>query len=409
MAARIAPRLTDLQPVSNLIIRLKSQEDRRLRAGHLWIYSNEIDTARTPLKTIAPGSLCRFEDARGKPLGAGYVNPHALLCGRVLTGQYDAVIDADWFARRFAAALSLRERLYPTPSYRLVYGEADGLPGLVVDRYGDVLVVQIGTAGMELLKARLVTALHTVFKPRGIVLRNDSPAREAEGLPLYVEEIGEVPDTVVIDEGGVRFEIAMKGGQKTGWFFDQRDNRDRMARYVTPTSKVLDVFSYVGGWALRAKGFGAAEATCIDSSAPALEGVARNAALNGTTVERLRGEALDVMKQLAAEGRKFDLVVVDPPALIKRKRDHDEGLGLYGRLNRAAIQLLTPNGILISCSCSHHLAADELQRELLRESRAAGRRLQVLEQLQQGPDHPVHPAIPETRYLKGFVCASVHE
>lgn len=395
--------------MSNLIIRLKAQEERRLRAGHLWIYSNEIDSTRTPLKTIAPGSLCRFEDARGKPLGAGYINPHALLCGRMLTGQYDAVFDAEWFARRFTAAAALRERLYTQPFYRLVYGEADGLPGLIVDRYGDVLVVQIGTAGMEHLKPRLLEALQTVFKPRGIVLRNDSSAREAEGLPLYVEEVGSVPDTVTIDEGGVKFAIAMRGGQKTGWFFDQRDNRDRLARYLTPSSKVLDVFSYVGGWALRAKGYGAAEATCIDSSAPALEAAQANAALNGLSIETLRGEALEVMKQLAESGRRFDVVIVDPPALIKRKRDHEAGLGLYGRLNRAALQLLTPAGILVSCSCSHHLAPEELQRELLRESRATGRRLQILEQLGQGPDHPVHPAIPETRYLKGYICAAVHE
>jgi 23S rRNA (cytosine1962-C5)-methyltransferase len=199
--------------VSNLVLRLKPGEERRLRAGHLWIYSNEIDGARTPLKSITPGSLCRWEDARGKPLGAGYINPHALLCGRVLTGQYDAVFDVEWLARRLRAAASLRERLFPTPFYRLAFGEADGLPGLVVDRYGDVLVVQLGTAGMEHLKGRLVEALKLVFSPRGIVLRNDGSARELEGLPLYVEEIGEVPETVVIDESGVKFEVAMRGGQ----------------------------------------------------------------------------------------------------------------------------------------------------------------------------------------------------
>ncbi len=391
--------------MSNLVLRLKPREERRLRAGHLWVYSNEIDIARTPLKTVAPGSLCRFEDSRGHPLGTGTVNPHALLCGRVLTGQGDAVIDTDWFIRRFRTALALRERLYAEPFYRLVFGEADGLPGLVVDRYGDVLVVQIGTFGMERLRDRLIEALQQVLKPRGIVLRNDSAAREAETLPLYVEEIGEVPETVVIDESGVKFEIAMRGGQKTGWFFDQRDNRDRLARYAKG-ARVLDVFSYVGAWALRARGFGAAEAVCIDSSASALEAVSRNAALNSTSAETLKGEALEVMKQLIAEGRRFDVVVVDPPALIKRKRDHEEGLGLYGRLNKAALSLLAPGGTLVSCSCSHHLAADELQRVLLRESRAVGKRLSILEQGEQGPDHPVHPAIPETRYLKAFFCAT---
>ncbi len=391
--------------VTPAVLRLKPQEERRLRAGHAWVYSNEIDTAQTPLKPIAAGTLVRLEDARGRPLGTAYVNPHALLCARLLTGQPDAVIDADWFVRRFRTAANLRERIYTQPFYRLIYGEADGVPGLVVDRYGDVFVVQIGTAGMENLKAQLIDGLTQAFAPRGIVLRNDSASREAEGLPLYVEDIGEVPEIVVIDEGGVAFEIAMRGGQKTGWFFDQRDNRDRLARYVKG-ARVLDTFSYVGAWALRALGLGAAEATCIDSSASALEAATRNAARNGMTVETIKAQALDAMKQLATDGRRFDVVIVDPPALIKRKRDHDEGLGLYGRLNRAALNLLTPGGILVSCSCSHHLEPAELQRVLLRESRAAGRQVSILEQGGQGPDHPVHPAIPETRYLKAFFCAT---
>ena len=394
--------------MSDILLRLKPNEERRLRAGHLWVYSNEIDTDRTPLKTLPAGALCRIADSRGNPLGTGYVNPHALLCARLLTGQGDASIDTDWFGRRLRAAAALRERLYGKPFYRLVHGEADGLPGLVIDRYGDVFVVQIGTAGMENLKAQILDALQAEFKPRGVVLRNDSSAREAESLPLYVEDIGAVPQTVTIDEAGVRFDIAMHGSQKTGWFYDQRDNRDRLGRYARD-ARVLDVFSYVGGWALRAHGFGAKEVSCIDSSAPALEAAGHNAELNGAKLELLKGQALDVMKQLAADGRRFELVVVDPPALIKRKRDHEEGLSLYGRLNRAALSLLTPGGFLVSCSCSYHLEPAELQRVLLREARATSRRLQILEQGGQGPDHPVHPAIPETRYLKGFFCAAAQE
>jgi len=394
--------------VTDLLLRLKPNEERRLRAGHLWVYSNEIDTERTPLKTVPAGALCRIVDSRGNPLGTGYVNPHALLCARVLTGQGDASIDTDWFARRLRAAAGMRERLYSQPFYRLVHGEADGLPGLVVDRYGDIFVVQIGTAGMENLRTQIVDALQAEFKPRGIVLRNDSSAREAENLPLYVEDIGAVPQTVTIAEAGVRFDIAMHGGQKTGWFYDQRDNRDRLGRYVRD-ARVLDVFSYVGGWALRAHGFGAKEVSCIDSSAPALEAAEHNAALNGAKLELLKGQALDVLKQLAADGRRFEVVIVDPPALIKRKRDHEEGLSLYSRLNRAALSLLTPGGFLVSCSCSYHLEPAELQRVLLRESRATSRRLQILEQGGQGPDHPVHPAIPETRYLKAYFCAAAQE
>lgn len=386
-----------------LNLKLKKNEDRRLRAGHLWIYSNEIDTASVPMKTIVPGTLCRFLDARGQPLGIGYVNPNALLCGRLLTGKADATIDADWFLRRLQSAMSLRARLYPTPHYRLAFGDSDGLPGLVVDRYGDVLVAQFTTAGMEALKPMVLEALNRLIKPRGILLRNDTPSRELEGLPLYEEVIGDVPNSVDVIESGVAFKAPLRGGQKTGWFYDQHANRDRMAPYVK-NGRVLDVFSYVGGWAIRAAQFGASSVACIDSSKPALEGAAVNAALHGMELEALQGEALDVLKRLRGEGRQFDVVIVDPPALIKRKRDSDAGTEHYAALNRQAINLLAPEGILISCSCSFHFEASELQRILLRESRAAGRRLQILEQGGQSPDHPVHPAIPETRYLKAIYC-----
>ena len=387
-------------------LRLKAHEERRLRAGHLWIYSNEVDIAQTPLAGIAPGALCRVVDARHKALGLAYVNPHTLLAGRLLTSQADATIDAAWFARRIGSALALRARLYDRPYYRLVYGESDGLPGLVVDRYGDVCVVQLATAGMERLKAAVVDGLREAVRPAGILLRNDVGMRETEGLESYVEEIGTVPDTVTIEEAGVRFAVPVKTGQKTGWFYDQRRNRDALMRYV-PGKSVLDVFSYLGGWSLRALKGGAASALAVDSSAPALEGARANAALNGVTLETVQGKALDVLREMRTQQRRFDIVVVDPPALIKRKKDLETGIAHYGALNRTALELLQPEGILVSCSCSHHLDAEALQRVLLRESRSAGRRLQILEQGSQGPDHPVHPAIPETRYLKAFFCRVV--
>lgn len=391
-----------------LNLRLKPHEDRRLRAGHLWVYSNEIDSRRTPLAAIAPGTLCRLEDSRGATLGVATVNPHALLCSRLLTGRGDAVIDAEWLLRRLRAALRAREAIYAQPYYRLVYGEADGLPGLVVDRYDDVLVVQSATAGMEELKPQVLEALQALLSPRGIWLRNDVAMRQAEGLPLYTEAVGEVPDMIEIDEGGVRFRVPLKSGQKTGWFFDQRDNRDRLARYAAG-ARVLDVYSYVGAWGLRAADYGAAKVSCIDTSSAALEVVAANAALNDRTVETLPGQALEVMQSLAEQQRRFSLVIVDPPALIKRKKDHRAGLAHYERVNRAALALLEPGGVLVSCSCSFHLDAAELQRALLRAARADGRRLAILEQGGQGPDHPVHPAIPETRYLKAFYCRVAFE
>lgn len=404
-------------------LRLKSREDRRIRAGHLWVFSNELEThpdaakakGRAPtdegglepsfrnFRDIPAGSLCRLTDDRGKPLGIGYLNPQTLLTFRLLSGDINAIIDGDWFARRIEAALALRERLYSAPYYRLVHGEADGLPGLVIDRFGEVCVVQISTAGMENLKQQIVSGLQQVLKPRGILFRNDVSMRELEGLPAYVEKQGEVPDQIEIDESGVRFLVPLASGQKTGWFYDQHDNRDRLARYVRGQD-VLDVFSYIGGWAIRAMKHGARSATCIDSSQLALDAARSSAALNDVAIETIQNDALGALKALRSAGRQFGVIVVDPPALIKRKKDHAAGLEHYAALNRAAMQLLTTDGILIACSCSHHLEAEQLQRILLRDARNTGRRLQILEQGAQGADHPVHPAIPETRYLKAYFC-----
>jgi 23S rRNA (cytosine1962-C5)-methyltransferase len=385
------------------VLRLKTHEDRRIRAGHLWAYSNEVDVAQTPLKNYPAGALVRVEDSRGKPMGLGTVNPHALLTVRMLSSNANAKIDVDWFIRRVHQALALRDCLYPSPHYRLIFGESDGLPGVVVDRFGEVLVVQITTAGMEALKDLLTAALQEVLKPTGILFRNDTAMRETEGLSADNSIIGSVPDEIEVLEAGVKFIAPLASGQKTGWFYDQVSNRNRLAPYATG-GRVLDVFSYAGGWAVRALAAGAAEATVIDSSSAAIELAQRNAGLNGYALEAHKGDALEVMKALRQQGRTFDLVVVDPPALIKRKKDEEAGQAHYGALNRAAMQLLAQDGFLISCSCSHHLSAESLQRILLREARASARKLQMLEQGAQGPDHPVHPAIPETRYLKAWYC-----
>lgn len=384
-------------------LRLNPNAERRLRVGHSWVFSNEVDTAKTPLKALKAGDRVTVIDARGKSVGTAYVNPNSLIAARLLSTRADASIDLEWMTRRLRAALALREAIYPTPHYRLVYGESDGLPGLVVDRFGDTCVVQVATAGMDRLQPLVIEALNAVLQPRGILLRNDGGARELEGLPDVVESVGDAAESVELVESGVRFQVPIRTGQKTGWFYDQRDNRDRLLRYVAG-KRVLDVFSYVGAWGVRAMAGGAATALCVDSSQPAIEAVSANAALNGLTVETRRGDALDVLKTLRAEGRGFEVVVVDPPALIKRKKDHGAGLEHYAALNRAALQVLAPGGVLVSCSCSFHLEPEELQRVLLREARAQNRQLQILEQGGQGPDHAVHPAIPETRYLKAFYC-----
>jgi 23S rRNA (cytosine1962-C5)-methyltransferase len=274
----------------------------------------------------------------------------------------------------------------------------------VVDRFGDVLVAQVTTAGIERVKGEVVDALRDLLSPAGILFRNDSSGRALEGLESYVETAhGEVPETVALEENGVRFEAPM-AGQKTGWFYDHRMNRARASSYVRGR-RVLDVFSYVGGWGVQAAAAGASSVVCVDASAPALEQAGRNAELNGAAgrVETRRGDAFDVLRALAADGEKFDVVVLDPPAFIKRKKDQKAGEEAYQRVNALAMDVLKQDGILVSASCSYHLPREALQDAMLRAARRQGRSLQILEEGHQGPDHPVHPAIPETAYLKAFI------
>lgn len=382
---------------------LKAREDRRLRAGHLWVYSNEVAVDKTPLKAFAPGERAVLASASGEPLGLVYVNPGSLICARLLSRDPHADIDVAWLARRLGDALALREALYPQPFYRLVHGEADGLPGLVVDRYGALLVVQLGTAGMESMREALLEALQQVCAPEAILLRNDIAARELEGLEQSIEwALGRIDGPVELREGDCRFAVDPLKGQKTGWFFDQRENRLGLRRFCTG-ARVLDVCSYVGGWAVSALAGGAAQATCVDVSAAALTQAQRNAELNGYTLQTRQGDALKTLKALHEEGERFDVVVVDPPALIKRKRDAKAGMNHYRSLNQWAMRLLGDGGILISCSCSHHLAATQLQDVVRQAANQQRLGLQLLSRGQQGFDHPEHPAMPETAYLKTLV------
>ena len=385
-------------------LRLRKHEDRRLRAGHLWVYSNEVAVAATPLTGFQPGEAVTIEAHNGKPLGAGYVNPHSLICARLVSRDPAHPLSLSLLTHRLKVALSLRERICDTPCYRLVYGEADGLPGLVVDRYGEVCVAQITTAGMERLKDAILAALHKVIRPAAVVWRNDSPVRQLEGLPAYVESAGgEAPETVTVEENGARFQAPLLTGQKTGWFFDQRDNRQRSLKYLRG-QRVLDLFSYVGAWGLQAAVQGAREVVCVDASAKALEYVRQNAVLNGVA-ERVtirQGDAFAAIKTLRGDRERFGVVILDPPAFIKRRKDLKEGLQAYRRLNEMAMQLLEKDGLLITCSCSPHLSRDQLTQILLQAARHLDRSLQILEHGHQAPDHPIHPAIPETDYLKAL-------
>lgn len=389
---------------SNLsALRLKRNEDRRLAAGHLWVFSNEVDTQQTPLGKFKAGELVRVLAHNDRALGLAYVNPQSLISARLL--ETWRIPDSAWFVERFRMALALRERLYAEPYYRAVYGEADGLPGLVVDRFGTRCVIQIGTAGMELLKPHIERAAIETFGCDTLVFKNDGGARELEGLPSYVETVrGNAAETGEVREAGLVFDVPLAEGQKTGWFFDQAFNRRALTKYVSREARVLDVFSYVGAWGIRAAHDGAGEVTCVDSSAAALELAARNAVRNGCNIAVRRGDAFDVLEALAGEHARFDIVIVDPPAFAKRRKDVPKALAAYKRLNQLAMQLLSADGILVSCSCSYHIGAAELEDAIAKAARSAQKHLQVLEVGGQAPDHPVHPAIPETRYLKAYFC-----
>jgi 23S rRNA (cytosine1962-C5)-methyltransferase len=385
---------------------LKRGEDARLRQGHAWVFSNEVDVKRSPLGEFAPGEQVAIVDAAERVLGLGYVNPNALICARMVERGARHPLDKSLIVHRLNVALALREQLYDTPHYRLVFGESDGLPGLVIDRFGDVFVGQIGTLGMEAMKAWVVEAVAKVFKPRAFLWKNSGSVRKLEALPEYEEcAIGDWPEFLEVVEGGVVFRIDPRDSQKTGWFYDQRDNRDRLPKLVK-NKRVLDVFSYGGGWGLRAAAAGASEVICVDASATALAVVNRAAQDNGLAgrVKTLQGDAFDVLKELRQQRERFDVVVVDPPAFIKRKKDFAEGRIAYRRINEMAMQLLARDGLLIACSCSHHLPRTALLDAINQGARHLDRSVQVLMSLQQSACHPVHPAIPETDYLKGYVC-----
>ncbi|WP_417528508.1 class I SAM-dependent rRNA methyltransferase [Marinomonas shanghaiensis] len=386
------------------VIRLKGQADRRLRAGHQWIYSNEVDTSATPLKQFIPGDQVVVETAQGKPLGIATINPNTLICGRLMSRSTDTFLNKSTLVHRIKIALSLRELTYPSPYYRLVFGDSDGLSGLVVDRFADILVVQISTAGMERVKNEIVEALQDVVKPSAILMKNDGKMRQIEGLETYVEEaFGTVPELVFLQENGVLFQAPVWDGQKTGWFYDHRENRKTMQGFCAG-KRVLDVFSYIGGWGVQAASAGATDVTFIDASESALSHVGENLKLNqyeGSS-NLMHGDAFEAMQSLIEEKERFDVVVMDPPAFIARRKDIKAGEGAYHRANQLAMRLVAKGGILVSGSCSMHLETGRLHDIIRSNSRQLERFSQLIYRGTQAPDHPVHPAIEETEYLKAL-------
>lgn len=381
---------------------LKSNADKRLKRGHLWIYSNEVDIARSPLKQFELGAQVEVFSKSERSLGVATLNPNNLICGRLVSKDSKYPLDKSLLVHRIKQAQALRDMAFSEPCYRLIYGDSDLLPGLVVDRFFDYLVVQISTAGMEAVKDDIVDALVQVLKPAGVLLKNDHSARGLEGLPTYVENpYGDLPEAVELVENGTRFLAPVVDGQKTGWFYDHRINR-ALLQPMAKDKRVLDVFSYVGGWGVEMAQAGASEVICVDASSQALDWVAENAALNGLQdkVKTMHGKAIEALKLLIDDKQRFDVVVMDPPAFIKRKKDQKNGEAAYRHINELAMRLLGRDGLLVAGSCSMHLGKDTLVDIVRGAGRHLDRHVQVVHQGGQGADHPVHPAIPETDYLK---------
>ena len=381
---------------------LRKGADRRLRAGHLWVFSNEVDNERSPLSAFSAGDPVVVRGTDGRVLGSAYVEPNALICARLYAPNQMVAPDAGLFSNSLGAALEARQQFFDAPFYRLVYGDSDLLPGLVVDRFGDYLVCQFNNAGIERYQAQVIDALVSQLSPEGVLLRSDSRNRREQGLEDRIETVfGDVPAAVPLEENGVRFEAPVKGGQKTGWFYDHRLNRARLQAF-SRGARVLDVYSYIGGWGIQAAAAGADSVICVDSSQAALDAVAGNAALNGVgdQVSCEQGRADAVRQALAAAGEQFDIVVLDPPAFVQRRKDLKKGIAAYRRINELGLRLLRPGGLLVAGSCSMHMPRLELNAALQGAARRSACELRIVEQGGQGPDHPIHPAIPETEYLK---------
>jgi 23S rRNA (cytosine1962-C5)-methyltransferase len=389
-------------PIQLPAIHLAKGRSKRLRAGHPWVFSNEIEM--TPdAKALAAGSLVALVDAGGEKLGTASFNPHSLIAARLLCRDPARPIDAGFLAQRLGAALALRDTLYSQPYYRLVHSEADGLPGLVVDRYGDVLAMQTNTAGMQALIPDLMAALDTVLKPRAVVLANDSPVRRLEGLePEHRVLSGAIDGPVELMENGGRFLADLVGGQKTGWFFDQRDNRAFVAS-LSKGRRVLDVYTYAGGFAIQAALAGAAEVWAVDRSEQSLALADGAAKLNGVALQTVRAEAFAELERLNLAGERFGVVVADPPAFVKSKKDLGAGAKGYRKMARLAAPLVEAGGFLLCASCSHHMPAEQFAEEIGHGIAQAGRSGRILRIAGAAPDHPIHPLLPESAYLKAMV------
>ena len=390
-----------------VIIRLHKQADRRIRSGHPWIFSNEVASIEG---AVDIGCSCRVLDFAGKLLGTGYLNPHSLIAVRLLSREAVDIDDISFYRNRINAALSYRKTLYPElETMRVVFGESDQLPGLVIDKYAGVLSLQLLTQGMEARRNQIVAAVQDIFKPTAIVARNDAGVRELEGLSRKVELLdGQIPDPLIITEHGRKFKIDIMGGQKTGTFLDQRENHLALQGRVHGR-KVLDLFCYSGSWSIHAAGFGATQVVGVDISKSAIDLARHNAGLNQAeaTCEFHAIDAFDLLKNYTAQGFRFGAIILDPPAFVKSRKKLQEAVRGYLTINRRALELLEPGGYLFTCSCSYHMGR-ELFLDTLRQAAAqANRSVRVVEVRGQAFDHPVLLNCPETDYLKCVILQTL--
>ena len=381
--------------------RLTRRGAARVRSGHPWVYRSDVAEA-----SGEGGDVVRVTAPNGAPLGLAFFNPRSEISLRLATRE-DVDLDRGWFGQRLAAAIAYRGSLdVDATALRLVHAEADGLPGLVCDRYDDYLVLQVGSAAVERRLDWVLDALQEQLEPRGILLRGDTAARRREGLSAGVKVLrGEVPEDILVREGPVRYWARPFDGQKTGGFLDQRENHLAAGRYAR--GRVLDVFSYAGGFALHAAR-GAETVEAVDASGPALGMARRNAELNGlSNIAFVRESAFDLLRGRSDRGERYDAVVLDPPAFAKSRREAPQAGRAYKEINLRAIKLLAPGGVLITCSCSHHFTREAMEDTLRSAAADAGAAMRVLEWRGQAADHPVLLSVPETHYLKCVVLQRV--
>jgi 23S rRNA (cytosine1962-C5)-methyltransferase len=378
------------------IIKLKKKEERRVQRGHPWVFSNEVQDLPTD---AVPGEAVEVRDFTGNFLGRGYVNPRSLIAVRILTRKQEDM-DAAFFTRRIGSARDLRKNLGFGESFRAVFSEGDRLPGLIVDKYADTLVVQSLTAGIDGMLDLVLAALREVYGPKTIVLRNDTASRALEGLGQETRVVlGETSGMVEFEESGIRYRADVLEGQKTGFFFDQRENRLALKDLVRGR-RTLDCFCYVGAWALSAAQYGATEVIGIDSSEKAVTLARSNAELNNLSVKFVVGDVFEKLRELEKQKERFGCIVLDPPAFVKNRAKVREALKGYKEINLRGMRLLEPGGFLVTCSCSHHIDQELFREMLIDAAWSAGRQARLLEMRSQSRDHPMLLAAKESQYLK---------